>query len=589
MQPLAVRGDVDASQVWDEPQPQQQGQQQSLNQSSVLNQSVYRPSAREVALQEAVSGWAISQRRTGGGGETLAAHVARVAPDEHGAWALVAEQQQRGAAASSAHLERQMRAVVLAAASGSTLGGSQSLAPAVQHFCASRGIAGGVLSRVWLLLRCGAAQEAAVVARQGGDGRLAEAIERGGGYHPAGQLAASKPDWSAALSAALSSQHNEAAARDSGAYSTTEDYLWLRLRHVVGGDLSSLQQTLRKNSAAFSGRPALQMLLHLLVLDYEAAIVPALQNAALRPDALHLALAVSVPSLFSAVAAAVQQMGMSGQTLADYCLAGGLALSSRLLVAAPAQLLPVLEQAVPEPEARARVLAESGRALARSGRCSEAALLLQAAGLFDEAASQHCQLLARALARGAAAEGTVIARAKELQSKRPASSLGLLLAAGDMVALAAQGNPAACLAAAETGPLARLLPASPGIQSFFVSLKTKSFFVIVYFFCRAATELCGRGESAGGGCGACAWPGDGELRRSARSAARGTSEPQRQGAHAAAREHGWHAPEQTRVRRVRKTHSTQLVNGLRIKVGNYLLVWSVSLGLIVPVWLYFFL
>lgn len=151
--PSSVR-DVDASHVWDEQQqPAANNSNAAVNNSSfnlsssAVNSSslsssgaVHRPSARELALQEAVAGWAAGQRKHGGAGsESLAAFVARTCPDELGCWALVAAQQQRGLAASSAHLERQMRVIVLAASGAAALGGSQALAPACAHFLASRG------------------------------------------------------------------------------------------------------------------------------------------------------------------------------------------------------------------------------------------------------------------------------------------------------------------------------------------------------------------------------------------------------------------------------------------------------------------
>jgi hypothetical protein len=231
------------------------------------------------------------------------------------------------------------------------------------------------------------------------------------GWNGVGGLSSSKPDWASALAAALnpSSSGCEALARDSGAYATTEDYLWLRLRACSSGnqgpgshghgELAQLQGVLRKNSAAFAGRPALQMLLHLLVLDCEAALVPALQHPSLRPDALHLAVALRAPALLPAVAAAVQQqlqqqlqqhhvvhppqqqqqqeVQPSGPSLllADYCLACP-GLASRMLISNPFALLPVLELAVPNAAERTQVLADAGRALAKSGRHTEAASVL---------------------------------------------------------------------------------------------------------------------------------------------------------------------------------------------------------------------
>lgn len=218
--PALARSELDPSRVWDEPSvlvvassssssfvALAPGTPGSSSSSVSLAASSYRPSARDVALQEAVRRWAGEQRRTGGGapnGESLAALVARAAPDEHGVWALVAAQQRSGLAASVAHLERQMRAVVLAAAGPAALGGSQALLPACAHYLMVRGgllgasapaqtpgssssssssasSSTGLYARVWLLLRCGASTEAAATARAAGEIKLADAIERGHG------------------------------------------------------------------------------------------------------------------------------------------------------------------------------------------------------------------------------------------------------------------------------------------------------------------------------------------------------------------------------------------------------------------------
>ncbi len=452
--------EVDVTAVWDDQQLSGAAQASaSFSRHSAANVTVHRPTGRELLLQETVTAWTAAQRK-GTAAETLASFVARSAPDEAGCWALVAAQQKKGAAASVAHLEQQMRAVVLGSVGGVSLGGSQALTPAVLHYVQQVRGWNSPLAVVWTLLRCGAASEAAAFARQRiGDGVLADAIERGGGSswpHPASNT---RPDWGAALSVALGAAVNENLARESGAYSTTEDYLWLRLR--VKPDLPALQAVLRKNSSAFSGRPALQMLLHLLVQDNEAALSTALSSPqhALHIEALHLALALNVGAVVPSLATYL--LRFSPNLMADYCMAGGVALATRLLMANSA-LLPLLPQAVPDASARQSVLETTGRSLSRSGRSLEASRLLEAAGLSQEAANEHCQLVARAIARGVPDLATVQS-ARALAARLPASqkrSLEVLLAASDFVSLVAAGNVSAALSSCDDGPLQSLFPAT---------------------------------------------------------------------------------------------------------------------------------
>ena len=146
---------------------------------------------------------------------------------------------------------------------------------------------------------------------------------------------------------------------------------------------------------------------------------------------------------------------------ADYCLAAGPPLASRLLVASPG-FLAALPAALPEAAARQAVLESTGRALSRAGRPLEAARLLEVAGLAGEAAAEHCQLLARALARGPP-DLPALAQARALAARLPAAQrrpLELLLAAADFVALVAAGNVSAALASCDAGPLQLLFPAT---------------------------------------------------------------------------------------------------------------------------------